>query len=324
MKEINKLLVRFLISLLLFVPFAAFCSSKVSSSKITINDYRNTFMPLQDNHNQLNIAIRSYNRNSIHYFVVVDPYTLKTKVIKASDTKPYSASNAFKGTPYIKALYRYTSPPYKLQNYGATSALYKTNGVFLTVDMCPSTKKFEKHFFKKLLYLYKKNQVAVPMALCVSGLWMTKHKEEFAWLKKQYFLGKLDITWVNHSFSHPYIPGAPYENNFLLRNQENFEQEVLETEKVLLENHLVPSVFFRFPGLISNEKLIKNLKKMSLIPIGSDAWLAKGESILPGSFILVHGNGNEPKGIEIIMPLLSDFNLLPIQEAFIPLIKNNK
>ncbi|KJV97693.1 hypothetical protein RAMDARK_0198 [Rickettsia amblyommatis str. Darkwater] len=32
-----------------------------------------------------------------------------------------------------------------------------------------------------------------------------KHTEEFLWLLKQQENGYLQITWVNHSFSHPYF-----------------------------------------------------------------------------------------------------------------------
>lgn len=300
--------------------------SEIPPLKSEINNYSPIFMPLYDTHKQLKIAIRSYENNSIRYFVIVDPYTLKTQVVTANATQPYPYEDkgsaggfpvlAFAHTPYLQALHQYTSSPYKLQNYGAISSSHPTKGVFLTVDMCPSTKSFAKQFFEELLSLYEKNQRAVPVALSVSGLWMIVHKEEFAWLKEQDSLGKLDITWVNHSFHHPYDPKAPNEHNFLLMHEENFEQEVLDTEKILLENQLVPSVFFRFPGLISNENLVKKLQKMSLIPLGSDAWLGKGEGIRPGSFILVHGNGNEPQGIKILMPLLSNLDLLPIQQAF--------
>jgi hypothetical protein len=208
-------------------------------------------------------------------------------------------------------------PSDKLQNYGATAALYKINGVFLTIDMCPSKKFFEKAFFEKLVEMQKRNLKPTPIAISISGLWIVNHAEELSWLKEQSLLGKLDITWVNHSFSHPYIPRIPLEHNFLLRNEEQFEKEVLQTEIILLENNITPSIFFRYPGLVSNENLTKKLNKLSLIPLGSNAWLAKGEKITAGAFILVHGNSNESEGIKIIQPVLSSLPLLPIQQAFI-------
>ena len=89
-------------------------------------------------------------------------------------------------------------------------------------------------------------------------------------------------------------------------------------EQLLLENGLIPSPFFRFPGLVADGTLLARLRELSLIPLGSNAWLAKGEQPEDGSVILVHGNGNEPRGIELLMPLLRSergMQLLPLQLA---------
>ena len=93
----------------------------------------------------------------------------------------------------------------------------------------------------------------------------------------------------------------------------------------MLEQGIIPSSFFRFPGLISNQQLIAELRAMSLIPVGSNAWLACGQNPKPGSIILVHGNGNEPKGIELLLTFYQERKedlekgalvLLPLREAF--------
>ncbi|KJV78934.1 hypothetical protein RMAECT_0691 [Rickettsia rhipicephali str. Ect] len=54
---------------------------------------------------------------------------------------------------------------------------------------------------------------------------------------------------------------------------------------------------------------------MGFIPLGSNVWLAKGEKVQNGSFILVHGNSNKKAGIDLIMPMLP--KLLPIEKAFL-------
>jgi len=41
-----------------------------------------------------------------------------------------------------------------------------------------------------------------------------------------------------------------------------------------------------------------------LIPIGTDAWLAKGQQAENGSIVLIHGNGNEPVGVNDFIKLL--------------------
>jgi len=46
------------------------------------------------------------------------------------------------------------------------------------------------------------------------------------------------------------------------------EDEILDIEKKLIENAQIPSIFMRFPGLISNEKVFKNVVyKYGLIPL---------------------------------------------------------
>lgn len=129
---------------------------------------------------------------------------------------------------------------------------------------------------------------------------------------------KLQITWINHSFTHVYYADLPIKQNFLLAPYTNIAHEILDTEKLLLEHNQLPSVFFRFPGLISNEKLILELRHYGLIPIGSDAWLAKNQKPKAGSIILVHGNGNEPEGISKVMIFLDNprHEWLPLNLAF--------
>lgn len=41
-----------------------------------------------------------------------------------------------------------------------------------------------------------------------------------------------------------------------------------------------------------------------IIPLGSDAWLAKGQPANSGSIVLIHGNGNEPLGVADFIQLL--------------------
>lgn len=174
------------------------------------------------------------------------------------------------------------------------------------MDLCPSQKNFEKRLFDGLIELWKDRHEAAPVALAITGAWATRHEEELQWLMAQIRARKLQVTWVNHSFNHPYDKSKPLAENFLLTPGIDFEQEVLANEVMLLEHGLLPSVFFRFPGLVSDCDLIDRLKKLSLIPVGSRAWLAKGEMPQAGSIILVHGNGNEPRGVDLLLKLFGN------------------
>lgn len=322
-------MIRKKINLLLFFILLLFVN--ITASAVVISDYHQTFIPLYNDQGQLQIAIRMYYVNTKPYFLVVNPNTFATQSapaiafstrklcpIKAGGARYYTMQE-LQNTPYMKALTKYTSPPYILQNYGILRAENPmVKGMFLTADMCPSALPFETNFFNTLAALADKTHHPTPIALSVTGLWMIDHPKEFNWLIAQENAQKLQITWINHSFSHVYYADVPLQKNFLLTEQTNFTQEVLAPEKILLEHGQLPSVFFRFPGLVASQQVILELRKFSLIPIGSNAWLAKGQAAKAGSIILVHGNSNEPEGIKLVMPLLQNphVQLLPLSSAF--------
>ncbi len=146
---------------------------------------------------------------------------------------------------------------------------------------------------------------------------MLSHVQEFTWLLRIQKENKLSITWINHSFSHLYFKDLPLNENFLLFSKTNLENEILTTELLLLKRKQLPSIFVRFPGLIANKSLMKTIQSYGLIPLGTNAWLAKDKRPKGGSIILVHGNSNEHAGVEKVMGYLKDTRTiwLPIKEA---------
>lgn len=133
---------------------------------------------------------------------------------------------------------------------------------------------------------------------------MRQHPRDLDWLKQMERKGEIYITWINHSFNHRVSKSLPLKENFLLEPGTDINFEVLETEKAMLKNGLLPSVFFRFPGLVSDKQLVNRITDLGLIPIGTDAWLAKGQAPHAGSIVLIHGNGNEPVGVKDFIDLL--------------------
>lgn len=184
----------------------------------------------------------------------------------------------------------------------------------LTVDMCPSSKKgFELDLFKTLL----KSKKRFPVTISMTKKWAIEHPAEFKRLKAWDDQKKLDITWMNHGASHPYRPNVPIEKNFINLEDVDFEKEVVENELFLIQEGRVPSVFYRFAGLVSNEKDINYLvKDLGLIPIGSLSWLAKGEKVQKGSIVLVHGNKNEPLGVKLWLKSQSRLPVIGIADMF--------
>lgn len=263
------------------------------------------------------IAIREFERSSKKWRLAVDTQTFETFILPQGGAAPANGA-AWKDTPFIRALERYNAHTEGITNNGITGA--NASGVFLTVDLCPSKKAFDRAMFTRTIKAVGGH--GAPIAIAISGLWIERHESEFDWLINEAREGALRITWVNHSFSHPFDAKKPLEENFLLTDGVDFEKEVLETERLMLEKGVVPSPFFRFPGLVSDAKLHSRLRALSLIPIGANAWLAKGQTPKPGSIILVHGNGNEPDGINRLYDYYDDatktggVKFLPLREAF--------
>ena len=133
---------------------------------------------------------------------------------------------------------------------------------------------------------------------------MLTHSDDILWLKDLQNQNKIKITWINHTYNHHYDPKAPLTENFILKPGTDISFEILGTEIALLQHGLLPSAFFRFPGLVSDNKAVTAVTDFGIIPIGSDAWLAKGQQATNGSIVLIHGNGNEPVGVKDFINLL--------------------
>jgi hypothetical protein len=180
-----------------------------------------------------------------------------------------------------------------LQNAGLTHG--EAAGDFLTGDLCPSKRPLDRTFFARL----ETASPRAPIALSISGLWLTHHFADFRWLVDQRNSGALDILWVDHTYHHPYRRKLPDAANFLLTKGVDPDTEILDTERLLIANGETPSLFFRFPGLVSSDPLMQAVSRFHLVTLGADAWLAKGQQPGKGSIVLVHPNGNEPKGLAL-------------------------
>ena len=263
---------------------------------------------LATNGNEKLIAIRGFVSGNQKCLLLVDPQTLNTKIDLANN---YSLDNftlmnvevIFKEYAYIKAMDLALQSDRQLQNAGIDHAIPKEKGIALTIDLCPSHKGLDRVIFQSLINEFKKIEQPVPLAISVSGKWILKHQEDLNWLKSLVAQNELNITWVNHSYNHE-VNSLPLTENFLLAKNTNLDIEVLENEKLMLKNGLIPSVFFRFPGLVSDKSIVEKIENFGLLPIGSDAWLAKGQKANAGSIVLIHGNGNEEIGVKDFIQLL--------------------
>lgn len=254
-------------------------------------------------------VLRRFENAGRRYFLLVNPQTLDTKIAddgfyKITPMSYQQARKYFANTPYIKALAKAESQSVTIQDAGIERGMPKETGITLTADLCPSHRPLDRRIFTDIINGFKSVESPVPIALSVSGLWMKHHQPDIAWLKQLQANHEVYITWVNHSYNHRVSKTNPLKTNFLLEPGTDINYEVLETEKAMLANGLLPSVFFRFPGLVSDQQLVYKITGFGLIPIGTDAWLAKGQQPQAGSIVLIHGNGNEPVGVNDFIKLL--------------------
>jgi len=255
------------------------------------------------------LTLRSFRHNGEARLLTVDPQTLETRVIPSPRVglrplTPASLRAFVAGTPYGRALAYDEDSSTFARDAGIVHALPPSNGVVLTIDLCPSFHPLDRRLFETVVDTFRGEERPIPIGIAITGRWMQEHPEDLSWLKSLDSRGAIRVTWIDHSFTHRYRKDLPAEKNFLLQPGTNLTREVLATERALLERGLNPSVFFRFPGLISDRALVRGIGSLGLIAVGSDAWLAKKEEPSRGSIVLVHGNGNEPYGVARFLALL--------------------
>jgi len=280
-----------------------------SEAQNVIRHYAVYYGSARDQGQQLVVLRKFHQSNKTKYFAV-NVNSLQTLLIDSTTVSVIPAtwpqlSNTFAKTPYFRAIAKANAQSFTLQDAGLIHGFPKEQGITLTIDLCPSHKALDRSIFSSLVTAYAKIEQPVPVALSISGKFLLTHQNDINWLKQLENSGQIKITWINHTFTHYYNPKEPLADNFLLKPGTNISYEVLELEKALLSNGFIPSVFFRFPGLVSDNAVVQNITGFGLIPIGSDAWLAKGQAANNGSIVLIHGNGNEPLGVQDFIKLLN-------------------
>jgi hypothetical protein len=255
------------------------------------------------------IVLRTCQIDERPFFLAVDPRSLLTS-LEPQDAVTFTPAPwdslrvAFGATPYIRAIEETERNDTSRQDAGLTHFPALKNGTDLTIDLCPSKRPLDRSLFVKIFDGFGEEEKPVPIAVSVSGLWVTAHKQDLGWLLNQEKQGRIAITWVNHSYNYKVGKGLPLTRSFLLEEGTDLRYEVLQTEVCMIQNGMLPSVFFRFPGLVSSTKLVTGVTAFGLIPVGTDCWLAKKQWPKEGSIVLIHGNGNEPLGVKMFLQLM--------------------
>lgn len=270
---------------LAFLPFsveaedcAPFGSLGVSrESNHAVKEYSAEFLNCSDQNGKKLFSLRRFQLGKDESQLLVNPQTLKTVILKSSCVSCSAMRNAdYQNSNYGQWLDESMSSPYPLQNDGIIKGSARS-AVAVTIDMCPSRKGISQKVYDRLLQISAEQGQSFPVGVAMTKAWLESYPRSFGWLKTQVLQRHLDIVWINHSATHPYRKNQSLGHNFLLSPGINFTNEVLGTEASLIRAGVTPSIFFRFPGLVSSREQILTLGNWGLIALGSNAWLAKGE-----------------------------------------------
>ncbi|MGL2966294.1 polysaccharide deacetylase family protein [Flavobacterium sp. XGLA_31] len=295
-------------NLLVFIVTMLLLPLGLRSQYTAITNYRKYFATAV--YNGMEVAvIRAYSSQERQYYIAVGVNDIQTYLIPAEKIRPVTQKwdelvTLYSKTPYIKAIRFAKRQSFSIQDAGIQHGYSKNKGIALTIDLCPSHKTLDRIIFTSIAEAFKNLRTPKPIGVSITGKFLNTHPEDIEWLKGMVKSGAIDIVWINHTYNHRYNPKLPLKENFLLEPQTNLDTEILLLEQRLLEKEIVCSVFFRFPGLVSDRNLVEQVTNYGLIPIGSDAWLAKGQSVQNGDIVLIHGNGNEPVGVTDFLALL--------------------
>ena len=265
----------------------------------SVGEYRSVLRACRSLDGDEGIAIRSMSLVGDPILLLADPGSLATRLERADCwTCEEATEESLAGTRMMRAIESSAEAPGLvhrgfLENAGLIHG--GSSGAYLTGDLCPSTRPLDRAFLDGLAAKASRP----PIALSISGRWLLHHFADYRWLLQRQAEGAFAITWVDHSFHHQFRRGVSYDRNFLLSPGVDADAEILETEKLLIANGQVPSLFFRFPGLISSAPLMQAARRHHLIALGADAWLAINQRPGPGSIVLVHPNGNEEAGLKM-------------------------
>jgi len=283
----------------------------ISLSGQTISDYQSYYaLAFTSTTKQPYVVLRKFIQNGKTHYLAVDPFSLSSRIFEARKlairtTGSFSdIASKLEHTPYIKSLRLVKTNDQAVQDAGITHLNPTGKGVFLTIDLCPSQRPLDRVVFTEIMEEFGNVESPVPLAISVTGVWIKKHPDDLAWLQKLIRRNKIAVLWINHTYNHRTSKKLPLTQNFMLEKGTNISFEILENEKLMIEQNLLPSVFFRFPGLVSDTALFNKVTSFGLIPVGSDAWLAKNQTPTEGSIVLIHANGNEPYGIKKFIELI--------------------
>lgn len=183
----------------------------------------------------------------------------------------------------------------KLRPYGTFNESFKpesNKNIVLTTDLCPTPNDFDRQFYSDLQSLAADHKTSIPLVVFISGDWARNHPEQLGKIKSS----GLNLIAGNHTFRHHILTNA--------QNIAVFTAELTNTEATLLANGVLPSYFFRFPGLIYHPAYMRTLDKLSIVAVSANVWM--GTKAKNWGILLVHSNGCASSEVRIFAKFLKN------------------
>lgn len=162
----------------------------------------------------------------------------------------------------------------------------------LTTDLCPTSKAMSREFFLALEETSSFTGQPLPVVVFFSGKWIITHTNDLAWLKQR----RLKVVAGNHTYAHHI-----YSNQW---TRKDLIAEITNTEVAMLSHGILPSIWFRFPGLRYHPDEIQVLGELGVIAFDTTIWI--GQTRMPRwAVVLSHANGTQPVEVNHLKRFLS-------------------
>ena len=233
------------------------------------------------------LLFREFERNDERLFLAADLDSLETMILRPEDISYFED---YSKEAENSRLYKLIHTKNPVRNFSGT-------GYTLMIELTEKIGK--KYKFERDLFLFLAAQKqASHINVIVSNRWILEDKANFRRIDSLIEQKKLNVVWI--------IKALDYDK---------LENEILNTERLLLEQGQLPSIFFKIDGGW-NESVAKKLQSFSLIPLDANSVLSKGGKIKKGSMVLVKGDGTESKYVKMIMDESKKKKSLQIQSLY--------
>jgi peptidoglycan/xylan/chitin deacetylase (PgdA/CDA1 family) len=153
-----------------------------------------------------------------------------------------------------------------------------STNLVMTSDLCPASPHYARLFYDSISNFNIQAGINIPLVIFFSGKWIENHARDLEKIKSYPF----SFTAGNHSYRHIILTNS-HSSDLLVA-------EVTNNERIMLENGLLPSYIFRFPGLKHSRKDIAALSSINILALDANVWM--GNKIRNWKILLVHSNGN--------------------------------